>query len=234
MAENPVYSTDDILRMLDALLRYRGNQWWDDFYSDRAKPCPFFVRWPDESLVSYFDSESMKPGRVLELGCGNGRNAICMAGRGCEVDAVDFSEEAVRWGWELATEANVDVHFMCQSMFDLAIPPQHYDIIYDAGCFHHLPPHRRESYVELVRKAMRPGGRFGLVCFTPEGGAGLSDLEVYEQRKLGGGLGYTEEQLRYIFSHSFEILECRGMVKTGPDSELFGEDYLWALLMRPR
>jgi len=36
-----------------------------------------------------------RPGRVLELGCRNGWNAVHLASLGCTVDAVDFSERAV-------------------------------------------------------------------------------------------------------------------------------------------
>jgi hypothetical protein len=49
-----IYTHDDVLRMLDALLDSRGSAWWGEFFADRAKPCPFFVEWPDENLVEWF------------------------------------------------------------------------------------------------------------------------------------------------------------------------------------
>jgi len=86
-------------RALDALLEDRGGGWWSACFADRAKdsasPCPFLVGWPDESLVAWFSQGLLAPGRVLELGCGNGRNAVHLASLGCTVDAVDFSERAV-------------------------------------------------------------------------------------------------------------------------------------------
>jgi SAM-dependent methyltransferase len=233
MAERLIYSTDDVLGMLDELLQDRQGQWRDGFFSDRKKPCPFFVEWPDESLVSQFASGELRPGRVLELGCGHGRNALYLASQGCEVDAVDFSEKAIGWAEERAAGSGLKVNFICNSIFDLDINPSAYDIVYDCGCFHHLPPHRRETYVDLVTKALKPGGRFGLVCFTPKAGSGLTDMEVYEQRKLGGGLGYTESQLREIFSRTFEILSLRKMKETPPDSKLFGKGFFWTLLLKP-
>ena len=36
---------------------------------------PFFVAKPDENLVSYLDRNLITPDRVLDLGCGPGRNA---------------------------------------------------------------------------------------------------------------------------------------------------------------
>ncbi len=78
----------DALRRLDALLDSRGSAWWGEFFADRAKPCPFFVEWPDENLVEWFGDGTLTPGRVLELGCGHGRNALYLASQGCQVEAV--------------------------------------------------------------------------------------------------------------------------------------------------
>lgn len=47
MPDRFIYTMDDVLNMLDALLVDRGGQWWDEFFADRSKPCPFFVDWPD-------------------------------------------------------------------------------------------------------------------------------------------------------------------------------------------
>lgn len=234
MATHPVTRIDGLLAMLDDLLRDRGGTWWDKFYSNRAKSCPFFVPWPDHSLVSYFERGLVRRGRVLELGCGNGRNAVFLARQGCEVDAVDFSAAAISWAEEQARDAGVSINFICGSVFETRVPQSGYDLVYDCGCFHHVPPHRRPDYLSLVDAAVKPDGRLGLVCFRPEGGSGLSDRDVYEQRSLGGGLGYTEEQLRHIFGLSFETVELRRMAKADPSTQLFGEDFLWAGLMRPK
>jgi SAM-dependent methyltransferase len=118
MPEQFIYTTDDVLRMLDALLADGGGAWWNGFFSDRSKPCPFFVEWPDENLVEWFDKGLLAPGRVLELGCGNGRNAAFLAGKGYSVDAVDFSAEAIEWAMERAKTAGVPVNFQCCSIFD--------------------------------------------------------------------------------------------------------------------
>jgi len=234
MTDQSIATIGDMLALLDGLLQDRSGSWWDDFYSDRQKPCPFFVQWPDECLVQYVESGRIQAERVLELGCGNGRNAVYLARQGCIVDAVDFSQRAISWAQEMARDVGVSVSFHCESIFTFQFEPHAYDLVYDAGCFHHIPPHRRPGYLDLVRRALKPIGTFGLVCFTPEGGSGLSDREVYEQRTLEGGLGYSEEQLRNIFSTSFGILELRRMEEKSEDDRLFGEDFLWAALMRLR
>jgi cyclopropane fatty-acyl-phospholipid synthase-like methyltransferase len=229
-----IYSCDDLLEMLDSLLR-EPTQFWDDFYSDRTKSIPFFKDLPDENLVTYFENNTFKPGKVLELGCGPGRNAIYFARNGCTVDAVDVSQESLAWAKERADEHNVRINFIHQNIFDLQIVAGTYDIVYDSGCFHHIAPHRRMSYIELVKKALKPNGYFAINCFAEGGeygGTDISDWEVYRLRNLQGGLGYTEEKLRAIFK-AFKEIEIREMRVMEHTDEAFGvPGFLTALFQK--
>ncbi|MDD5335223.1 MAG: class I SAM-dependent methyltransferase [Rhodoferax sp.] len=220
----------EALAELDALLAGHENSWWDSFYDNRAKPCPFFGTFPDESLANWIDEGLVRPGRALDLGCGNGRNAIFLSRSGFATEAVDYSQTAIDWARERATEAGVDMLLRHQSVFELQLEAGSYDLVYDSGCFHHIPPHRRNAYVALVSRALKPGGLFGLACFRPEGGSGYWDQEVYERRSMGGGLGYAEERLREIWSSTFRVRVLRRMNKPSTESGLFGEPFLWALL----
>jgi SAM-dependent methyltransferase len=230
MPDRFIYTGDDVLDMLDALLESSGPA-WGDLFKDRPGRCPFLVEWPDENLVAWFSEGLVSQGRVLELGCGQGRNATYLAALGCSVDAVDSSAEAIKWARERADLAGVSVNFQSRSIFAAAFTEGSYDLVYDAGCLHHLAPHRRKDYVELVTRAVKPGGSFGLVCFRPEGGSGYTDQQVYERANLGGGLGYSAEQLRALWDRPpFSVRMLRRMKKTGEAEQRFGEDFLWVLL----
>jgi SAM-dependent methyltransferase len=205
--------------------------WWDEFFADRSKPIPFFAEWPDENLAKWFGSGLLAPGRVLELGCGNGRNATYLASLGCAVEAIDFSAQAIGWAKQRADRAGVLVSFQHCSVLDAQLTAGSYDLVYDSGCFHHLPPHLRGDYADLVHAALRPGGSYGLVCFRPEGGSGYTDQQVYERGSLGGGLGYSEDQLRALWdTPPFSVRVLRPMNRTDGHGPYFGEDFLWALL----
>jgi SAM-dependent methyltransferase len=212
-------------------LQGTDGRWWDEFFTDRSKPIPFFVEWPDENLAKWFSSGLVTPGRVLELGCGNGRNATYLASFGCAVDAIDFSAPAIGWARERADRAGVPVSFQHCSIFDAQFTAGSYDLVYDSGCFHHLPPHRRNDYARLVQRALRPGGSYGLVCFRPEGGSGYTDQQVYERGSLGGGLGYSADELRALWdAPPFSVRVLRRMNQTDGHGPYFGEDFLWVLL----
>jgi 2-polyprenyl-3-methyl-5-hydroxy-6-metoxy-1,4-benzoquinol methylase len=103
-----IYTTDDVLLMLDALLA--------DGDAD----------WNDENLVAWFGEGLLTPGRVLELGCGHGRNATYLAGLACGVDAVDLSAQAIEWAQKRAKSAGVSVEFqycsICDATFTAVLP----------------------------------------------------------------------------------------------------------------
>lgn len=242
-------TVDDVLDLLDTLFgeaadRWTdrgGADWWDAFYADRDRPIPFF-RWaPDESLVAWQDAGLLGVGpgtRVLELGSGPGRNAVWFAQQGGVVDALDLSTAAVAWGRERSASAGVGgrVTFHRSDIFRWTPPDEPYDVVYDSGCLHHLPPHRRVSYRALLERTLRPGGRFGLACFAVGGhdgvtGSAVADTDVYRKRGLGGGLSYGADDLRRTFGWLTE-LELRRMRAAGPDQPVFGEEFLWAALFR--
>ncbi|GAA2388365.1 class I SAM-dependent methyltransferase [Streptomyces glaucosporus] len=236
-----IRTVDDVLRLLDGMFAPEadrwtdgGASWWDGFYTDRSRPVPFFAAKPDENLASYLDRGLIAPGRALDLGCGPGRNALHLASLGFEVDAVDLSPEAVAWAEERAREAGAAIRFRVGDAFasgaDALTGP--YDLIHDSGCFHHLPPHRRISYLTLLDRVLAPGGHLSLACFAAGGmGCELPDEELYRQGRLHGGLAYTPESLRRIFS-GLEEVELRRMNDEPSDSPWFGEPFLWTALFR--
>lgn len=235
-----IRTVEDVLSLLDGFLTSGaaggGRGFWDGFYGDREKPVPFFEAKPDESLVAYVERGLVAPGRALDLGCGPGRNALYLASRGFAVDAVDVSPVAVAWARERAREAGADVRFLCGDAF--ALPAGElggpYDLVVDSGCFHHLAPHRRISYLALLERVLAPGGHLALACFAAgEGGMGSerADAELYRVGALEGGLAYAPEELRRIFA-DLEEVELRRMREELPDSACFGVPFLWTALFR--
>jgi len=229
--EKKILDYEDLLEMLDDLLR-EPKEFWENFYEDRKRDIPFFkVKGPDENLVEYF-SKGLSPKRVLELGCGPGRNSIYMAKQGCSVNAIDISEKAIMWAKERANEEGLNINFHCVSIFDFEFDSHSYDFIYDCGLFHHLPPHRRLTYLNIIKKALKKDGHFGIVCFNTDGAANTSDWDVYKERSLKGGIGYTDQRLKEVFEKDFYIKDFRKMRKIVQSQDLFGEDFLWASLMQ--
>ncbi|MGW6274485.1 class I SAM-dependent methyltransferase [Streptomyces sp. NPDC055060] len=238
-----IRTVEDVLKLMDGLFAPEADRWsadaagwWDGFYTDRSRPVPFFVAKPDENLASYVERGLLTPGRALDLGCGPGRNSLYLASRGFRVDAVDLSPQALAWAGERAREAGADIRFHRGDAFaltqdELGGP---YDLIHDSGCFHHLPPHRRVSYLALLDRVLAPGGHLALTSFAAgDAGSGseLPDADFYRASGLQGGLAYTPESLRWIFADLTEV-ELRRMRDEPDDSAYFGEPFLWTALFR--
>jgi SAM-dependent methyltransferase len=60
---------------------------------------------PNRWLVT--ETEDLPPGRALDLGCGEGRNALWLAGRGWQVTGVDFAGVALARAAQLAERADL-------------------------------------------------------------------------------------------------------------------------------
>lgn len=207
---------------------------WQPFYANRGRQCPFFAFKPDENLVDWLESGLLRHGRALDIGCGNARNSVYLAQQGFTVDAVDHSATAIEWAREEVSRAKASVSIHCMSIFDFPVSATSYDFVYDSGCFHHIPPHQRDAYVQLVWRALKPGAGVGLVCFTPEAGSGRTDDEVYAEGSLGWGLGYDEARLREIWGATFNVEIFRRMRELPSDANVFGKGFLWSMLSRRR
>ncbi|WP_058042883.1 class I SAM-dependent methyltransferase [Streptomyces roseifaciens] len=237
-----IRTVDDVLELLDSLFAPEADRgtgdaasWWDGFYSDRSKPVPFFAAKPGENLVSYLERGLVTRGRALDLGCGPGRNALHLTASGFEVDAVDLSPAAIAWARDRARDARAGIRFLCGDAFTLAgselAGP--YDLIHDSGCFHHLPPHRRISYLALLDRVLAPGGHLALACFAAGAmGSEAGDTDLYRHPHHQGGLACTPESLRRIFSDGLTEVELRRMHDEPPESPYFGEPFLWTALFR--
>lgn len=239
-----VRTVEDALRLLDELFdatadrwsEAAGAAWWDAFYADRSRSVPFFTDAPDENLVALLDA--IPPvRRALDLGCGAGRNAFFLAERGATVDAVDLSPSAIAWAHERSIHHEAPTRFVQGDAFGPATGPMlagPYELVYDSGCLHHLPPHRRIAYLDLLDRVLAPGGHLALVCFAAgKMGTTALDVDLYLRGGLEGGLAFTPDDLRWIFS-DLELVEIRPMRKCAPESGRFGTDVMLTALFRRR
>lgn len=228
-----ILNNDETLKMLDELLEKWDQKWWNEFYSDKEKPIPFFVEKPDENLVSFVEKSALKNGVALDIGCGNGRNSIYLATNGYKTKGIDFSDTSIKWAKENAGKKNVEVSFINQSFFDFEETIETYDLIHDSGCLHHIKPHRRSQYLQKIHSLLKSNGHFSLTCFNLKGGVNISDYDVYREASMQGGLGFSEVKMKKVLEPYFEIIEFREMKELN-DESTFGKDICWTVLMKKK
>lgn len=224
-----INTENDLYEMLDNFV-YKIS--WDEFYSDKSKPAPFVIQneLPDENLVKFIESNG-SINTALELGCGEGRNAIYLAKKGIDITAIDLSEVAINNAKSLAQKNNVSVNFIKDNVLSHAYGNNDFDLVYDSGLFHHLAPHRRLQYLELLNTLVKKNGYFALVCFAwGENCADeVDDLQFYEQKHAG--VAFKKEQLEEFFGKYFNVIEIR-KYENGIPNTIQGLDFLWTCLFQ--
>ena len=111
-------------------------------------------------------ADRLSPGsRVLDLGCGEGRDSVYFAARGFEVTGLDVSPEALAKGRRLAEEQEVQVQWLCRSMLDAPVAGR-FDLVYSCGSVHHLRRRDRGRLFRRLRLLSAPGGLHAHVVFT--------------------------------------------------------------------
>jgi SAM-dependent methyltransferase len=95
------------------------------------------------------------PGRALDIGAGEGADAIRLALLGYEVDAVELSSVAAKKIERFAEEAGVKVRVLVGDIQDFT-PDGSYDVIVCNGVLHYVPDKR--AVVELMQQATWAGG----------------------------------------------------------------------------
>lgn len=124
---------------------------WDERYS--AKELIWRAA-PNQFLVA--EVTGMIPGHALDLGCGEGRNAVWLAEQGWKVTAVDFSSVGIEKGKEMSARRGVEVEWVLHDLLTYEPAKQEFDLVIDF--YIHLEPMERMAVLAKAALAVAPGG----------------------------------------------------------------------------
>jgi SAM-dependent methyltransferase len=126
---------------------------WDARYAESDR---LWSGRPNAVLVD--EVSELAPGTALDLGCGEGADAIWLAGRGWRVTAVDVSRVALGRAAAHAAEAGVAdrVEFLHRDLTE-AFPPGTFDLV-SAQYLHSIGDFPREAVLRRAAAAVAPGG----------------------------------------------------------------------------
>src|SRR5262249_3141455 len=127
--------------------------------------------WPVEDPTPHVETlvARLGPGRgrrALDLGCGEGRHTILLAGRGYDVTALDLEPLALRRAKACAGRAGVAARFVLGNALALRFPAASFDLVLDYGCFHHVVTRDWRRYCREVARVIRPRGHLVLSVFS--------------------------------------------------------------------
>jgi len=125
---------------------------WDELYASTE------LVWTAEANRFVVEELAGLPaGRALDLGAGEGRNAIWLAERDWQVTAVDFSAIGLAKAAELAAGRGVTgVRWVEADLREYQPGPAAYDLVLLA--YVHLPPDEFGALLQRAASALAPGG----------------------------------------------------------------------------
>ncbi|MBF0316429.1 MAG: methyltransferase domain-containing protein [Oligoflexia bacterium] len=134
-------------------------EFWNQAYSDGSYLTQWDYDYPSQELIGVLSAINLLPGsKILDLGCGGGRDAIYMAQQGFSVSGIDLSAAAVEIAQRRAIDLNTTVDWRVGNVLNLPFANNSFEMITDRACFHHISHQDRTQYAIEVSRILSVGG----------------------------------------------------------------------------
>ncbi len=172
----------------------RDRNYWNEYYKNigdkLAQPSSFAVE---------VESKLSKNSRIMELGCGNGRDSLFFLSKGHSVVAVDGSDAAID-NLNRITKENNNALFVCDDFVKCqALYQMQFDCIYSRFTLHAIKEEQEDELLFNVRGALESGG---ILCIE----ARTIHDEIYGKGKAVGhnAYEYNSHYRRFIDVEEFK------------------------------
>lgn len=161
-------------------------EFWNDIYDNKIPA------WGDEpaEVLKTFLKHFPRDAKVLDIGCGAGRNSIHLSRLGYTVTGIDISSSAI----ERAKEKDSTCTFYCMDALNDRLEAQ-FDVIIDFGLFHFVPYEYRKKYVDNIYSMLHTNGIYcnqsGRLTNTPIVSNNYVPPQLEEQELLNAFKKFT-------------------------------------------
>lgn len=179
-----------------------GRLWWNMLYVLGQTPWDTGLTPP--AVRAAVESGQIKPGRVLDLGCGTGDKVIYLAQHGFEVVGVDLSSRAIAQAQRKIRQAGLGRHARVYvgdvTRLDSLPIDGLFELVLDIGCLHTLDASAHQDYANGVIKRVQPDGLYMLYAFIP-------------CVQYGWRLGISSQEVKALFPSGQILQESHGPCK---------------------
>ena len=214
----------------------KHKQKWEEEHSRQASFAAMHTTKPSQPIPSFVDfllEKGVVPAeaRVLDIGCGKGRNTTFMASHGFYVIGTDFSEKALNDARQRSAQYS---HLIEYELVDLSkewpFGNAYFDAIIDCNSSIYMPEEERTFALSEAFRVLKPGGFYlfyGIAdtkTLLPSNGPDpFSQVAVFTEKH------YTEQELRQAYS-SFTIISLQLLASS---DKMHGENVqnqLWSMI----
>jgi SAM-dependent methyltransferase len=175
---------------------------WDAAYRQDTPP-PWSIGRPQPELAALIEDGKVRSD-VLDAGCGHAALSLALAARGYTVVGLDASATAIEAATAAAAQRGLTTATFAQGdVTDFGGYDGRFATILDSGCFHALPPEKRQDYIRSIFRAAAPGASLFILAFAAGalGEPGDGDPP--------GPRGFTETELRDEVSTLWRVDDLR-------------------------
>lgn len=144
-----------------------------------------------------FGYQEARPPRILDLGCGTGKNSMALEALGFEVHGIDLSAPAIARCQGLVQHPE---RFHACSATSLPWPDAHFDAVLDIGCLHCMPPEARPEAVREARRVLSATGVLLSRSFTPRSHAWVQSMPIQADH-----FGIAPGEIQALLSSHFNL-----------------------------
>jgi tellurite methyltransferase len=161
--------------------------------------------------------------RVLDLGCGEGRDSVFLAEQGYAVTGVELSLLGLCKATRLAAERGVRVGWVCAAMPDMPVRGP-FDLVYSCGSIHYVARRDRGRLFERVRALTPRGGFHAHVVFT--------DRRIYREKNEVVHY-FAPNELRRAYGDWSILRHDEGLISCAQDGTLHVHSVETVVARRP-
>ena len=127
----------------------------------------------------------IKPGKVLDIGAGEGRNSLYLAQKGFDVTSVDISQEAIDKLSNFAKKKKLNVNGLVRSITDFEFKDE-YEVIISVATLHLIEKDKLFELINTIKRQTKKNGLNLLTVFTDKdaGREQFPDLYFFNETEI--------------------------------------------------
>lgn len=146
----------------------------------------------------------VRPLKLLDIGCGEGKDAVFFARNGYDVTAFDISSAGIEKTKRLAEKVGVHVQVFRADLLDFRLD-SHYDILFSSGVLHYIKPELREEIFNNYKRYTNIDGLHVLNVFVEK-----PFIAPPPEKEPNAYKWYSGELAAHY--HDWQLLDCSEVI----------------------